>query len=95
MYCLKNKYTWYEVLGECSSRIKYSSNKIQRAVVWMAFHTHRNRNGNLYVRYLYWNDDQWNWGNNWLDNDWNSDNPAVLRATLFISTPRYVRGVVF
>ena len=54
---------------------------------WYRWHfiQDRNSDGNLYVRYLYWNDDRWNWNNNWLDNDWNDDNPAALRATLFIS----------
>jgi len=45
----------------------------------------RNSDGNLYVRYLNWNGDQWNWNYNWLDNDFNSSNPAILRATFFIS----------
>lgn len=39
---------------------------------------YRNSNGNLYVRYLYWNDDRWNWNNNWLDNNFNDNNPAAL-----------------
>ena len=54
----------------------------------------RNSDDNLYVRYLYWNDGRWNWGNNWLDNDWNGNNHAALRATLFISHPA-IRGVEF
>jgi hypothetical protein len=52
-----------------------------------ALHTHRNRDGNLCVRYLYWNGGRWNWNYNWLDNDWNSDNPAAVHATTFISLP--------
>ena len=45
----------------------------------------QNRNGNLYVPYLYENGDKvvLNW--NWLDNDWNGDNPALRFVTLFIS----------
>jgi hypothetical protein len=43
--------------------------------------TNRNSNGNLYVRYLYWNDGAWNWNNNWLDNDWNGNNPSAVLAT--------------
>lgn len=39
--------------------------------------------GNLRVRYLNWNGDRWNWNYNWLDNDWNDDNPAVLRACVY------------
>ncbi|MCC6934803.1 MAG: hypothetical protein IT406_03910 [Candidatus Yanofskybacteria bacterium] len=49
--------------------------------------THRNSNDNLYVRYLYWNGSRWNWNYNWLDNDFNGNNPAVVRATLLISLP--------
>ena len=47
----------------------------------------RNRDGNLNVPYLYENGDKvvMNW--NWLDNDWNNDNPALRFATLFISRP--------
>lgn len=50
-------------------------------------HANRNPNGNLYVRYLYFNDGRWNWNYNWLDNDWNGNNPAALCAVLFISLP--------
>ncbi len=46
---------------------------------------YRNGDDNLYVRYLYWNGDRWNWNYNWLDNDWNSNNPALVRATILIS----------
>ncbi len=48
-------------------------------------YANRDSDGNLYVRYLYFNDGRWNSNYNWLDNDWNSDNPAALRAILFIS----------
>ena len=50
---------------------------------WYGWHFTHNRNsdGNLYVRYLYWNGDRWNWNDNWLDNDWNDDNPVALRAS--------------
>ncbi len=51
----------------------------------MALHTHRDRNGNLYVRYLDWNGDRWNWNYNWLDNEWNANNPAAVSAIIFIS----------
>jgi hypothetical protein len=45
----------------------------------------RNPNGNRNILYLYRNDDgKWNWNYNWLDNDWNSDNPSAL-ANLFVS----------
>lgn len=83
----KNEDTWCEAL--CDYDREYDT--AQRIILWamarMALHTNRNSNGNLYVRYLYWNDDRWNWNNNWLDNDWNDNNPTALRATLFNSHP--------
>jgi len=39
------------------------------------------------VRYLYFRDGGWYSNYNRLDNDWNGDNPAALRAILFISLP--------
>ena len=47
----------------------------------------RNSDGNLYVRYLYWNGNRWNWNYNWLDNDWNDHNfsAAVAVAQLISS----------
>ncbi len=47
----------------------------------------RNSDGNLYVRYLYWDDGAWNRNYNWLDNDWNVQNPAAMLASLLISLP--------
>lgn len=81
----KNEDTWYGVLGDFYHRY----DTIPRVFKgwwdgWHAIHN-RNSNGNLYVRYLNWNGSQWNWSNNWLDNDFNGNNPAVLSATLFIS----------
>ncbi len=62
-------------------------------VIWMAFHTcNRNSDGTLYVRYLNWNGDRWNWNYNWLGNDWNDNSPAALRATLFIPHLAHERG---
>lgn len=43
-----------------------------------------NADGNLYVRYLNWNGSQWNWNYNWLDNDFDADNPAALAALFFL-----------
>lgn len=57
-----------------------------------ASRTYRNPDGNLYVRYLYWNGDGWNWNYNWLDNDWNSDNPAAVSATLFMNALGEIPG---
>jgi len=45
----------------------------------------RDSNGNLYVRYLYWNNGAWHRNYNWLDNDFDVQNPAAVSATLFIS----------
>lgn len=53
-------------------------------MVWTAHLTDRNGD-KLYVRYLYHDGTQWNWNYNWLDNKWNDNNPAAIRATLFIS----------
>ena len=63
---------------------KYDSTPRVFEGCWHGWHFIHNRNsdGNLYVRYLYWNDDRWNWSNNWLDNDWNVNNPAAVLATL-------------
>ena len=57
---------------------------------WYGWHAAQNRDEgeNLYVRYLYWNDGHWNSSYNYLDNDWNSNNPAALLATPFISPRR-------
>ena len=50
-------------------------------------HIVRNSDGNLNVPYLY--DDgkvvKLDW--NWLENDWNDNNPALRFATYFISLP--------
>lgn len=54
--------------------------------------TYRNADGNLYVRYLYWLDGQWQFNYNWLDNDWNGNNPAACLATHFISPFASRRG---
>ena len=59
------------------------------------FVQNRDISGNLNVPYLYENGDKvvLNW--NWLDNDWNSNNPAVRFATLFISPPHSRGSFVF
>ena len=49
---------------------------------------------NLYVRNLYFNDGAWNRNYNWLDDDWNRQNPAALLETLFISPSAYRRSFV-
>ena len=68
------------------SRIRFNPESIRRVVARMALYIYRDSNGNLYVRYLYWNGDRWNWNYNWLDNDFDQSNPALL-ANLFISPP--------
>ena len=52
----------------------------------------RNSDGNLYVLYLYWNDGKWNWNYNWLDNDFDANNPSAVLATLSISLSIYGLG---
>ncbi|MDE1925504.1 MAG: hypothetical protein KGH79_05040 [Patescibacteria group bacterium] len=37
--------------------------------------------GSLYVRYLYWNGDGWYWSDNWLDSDWDGNDPAAVPAS--------------
>ena len=46
------------------------------------FLRNRNAGGDLYVRYLIWNDGQWVSNYNYLDNDWNDSNPAALLAII-------------
>ena len=61
--------------------MKYSSKSIQRAVARVASYTILlNPDGNRNVLYLYWNDGKWNWNYNWLDNDWNANNPSAVLA---------------
>ena len=57
-------------------------------------HLRNPSNGNLYVRYLYWNDGELNRNYNWLDNDWNRQNPSASVANLFISLPQLFTGRV-
>ncbi len=63
-------------------------------MVRTASRVNRNSDGNLYVRYLYWNDGRWNWNYNYLDNDFDVQNPAAVRATLFISLPLWRESFV-
>lgn len=84
----KNEDTWCKMLWHFRCRIRYNSESIQGVVVWEAFCTFvRNRDGNLNAPYLYDDGDKvvLNW--NWLENDWNDNNPALRFATLFISLP--------
>ena len=64
---------------------------------WRGWHgaRFRNANGNLYVKYLYWNGSRWNWNYNWLDNDWNSNNPAASLANLIVLPLHFEAGVSF
>lgn len=55
----------------------------------------RNADGNLYVRYLNWNGDRWDWNYNWLDNDWNESNPSAVSATFNHSSAREVEVFLF
>jgi hypothetical protein len=42
---------------------------------------YRLRDGDLYVRYLYWDGVRWRWSNFWLGHDWHGFRPAALRAS--------------
>ncbi|MBI5465973.1 MAG: hypothetical protein HY974_01640 [Candidatus Kerfeldbacteria bacterium] len=43
---------------------------------------YRGSGGDLYVRYLYWGGDRWDWDYcYWLDGDWDDNNPAAVLAS--------------
>ena len=42
---------------------------------------YRNSDGNLYVRYLSWNDGLWDWGYCWLGRGFDSRNPSAVLAS--------------
>ena len=42
---------------------------------------YRDRDGSLCVRCLCWSGGQWYWGDDWLGHDWDSDDPALVRAS--------------
>jgi hypothetical protein len=42
---------------------------------------YRYSDGNLCVRYLYWHVGRWQWGCSWLDDGWDDQRPAALRAS--------------
>ena len=42
---------------------------------------YRGSGDGLYVRYLYWYGDGWDWGSFWLGRGWSGFNPAALRAS--------------
>ena len=41
---------------------------------------YRRSDGGLYVRCLYWGGSKWRWHGRWLDNGFNSGNPAALAS---------------
>lgn len=47
---------------------------------------YRNSGGDLYVRCLDWDDGQWQSNYHWLDDGWNSGNPAAVSASSSISS---------
>ena len=83
----KSENTWCGMLRHYDAEYDTASRIVEGQ--WLGRHLIRNRNsdGNLYVRYLYWNDGRWNWNYNWLDNDFNGNNPAALLATRLTSLP--------
>lgn len=44
--------------------------------------------GNLYVRCLCWGNGAWDWGGNWLSDDFDARNPAALLASPLDSDPK-------
>lgn len=42
---------------------------------------YRDRDGDLYVRGLFWRGSRWDWGGRWLGGDWNGRSPAAVRAS--------------
>lgn len=42
---------------------------------------YRDRDGSLYVRYLYWCDGRWYWSSHWLDSGFSGNGPAAVRAS--------------
>lgn len=53
---------------------------------------YRASNGNLYVRYLFWDGNRWDWICRWLDLDWSVYNPAVVSASPPDRTTSVVRA---
>ena len=84
----KNEDTWCDMLGHLRCRIRFNPEIIRKDFKGWCNRRHiahnRDTDGNLYVRYLYWNGTRWNWNYNWLDNDWNDNNPALVPEILFI-----------
>src|SRR3989338_9331382 len=53
----------------------------------------RDANGNLCVRYMYVNDDgSCNSDYNWIDNDFNDNNPAVVAGNFLHFSPGFLAG---
>lgn len=42
---------------------------------------YRSSDGDLWVRYLYWDDRSWDWDCSWFGNNWDDGNPAALCAS--------------
>src|SRR3989344_3815866 len=82
---LKNKRYLVRRARALRCRIRYSPESTRWAVALKVLRTHGNAGDNLYVRYLYWNDGAWHRNYNWLDNDFDVQNPAAVSATFFIS----------
>ena len=78
---LKNKVTWYTMLGHLLCRVRYNPGEHSRdGGTDGTVYVNRNSHGSRVVRCLCWNDDEWDWNYNWLDNDFNDNNPAAVLA---------------
>lgn len=47
---------------------------------------YRHSDGDLCVRYLYWDDGEWHWSHDWLGREWNGNSPAALSQDIGTST---------
>ncbi len=43
---------------------------------------YRDSNGDLCVRYLYWDDSRWRWNDGWLDSSFSGNAPAAVSASI-------------
>ena len=52
---------------------------------WGTVYRNHNRDGDLYVRYLYWYCGRWGWGHGWLGEKWDGSSPAAVPYKLPIN----------
>ena len=95
----KNEATWHRTLEHYDAEYDTTSSLLIRRTrggALVVFYALRDSDGNLYVRYLYFNEGHWQAGNSWLDNHWDGHNPAACpRHSLHFSPALLGRGVLF